>query len=337
MNTYIRAAALAVLKTYAQDHGLPLRPIMARYRLAPEVLDSADREIPFLSAIAILEECAREWQIPDLGVQLGKKQSFDAIGVVALVVRMERTVRDAVQAVLRNLFLHTNAVIVELRELPGGKYAELSMDVRSEGTGARQYREMSLCGVKNDLIAIAGRNPVFVKARVPHGPSKGREILSRELNCPVEYHARSCAVVFEADILDLAIPQSDIAFHPIIKRYLVEATQEKQRDFTEVVRLEIFRQMSSGEVSQDKVADAMRLQKRTLQRRLKEAGTSFRELLDGERKRKALTLVQQTRLSMFEVAMALGYSDQTAFNQAFKRWYGRNPLAIRREDDRRTA
>lgn len=330
MKKYIRAATISGLDEIAAANGYELRPLMARHGLSPGVFKSGDQEIPFLSALALLEDCARLWNMPDLGIQMANRQSLETMGAVALVIRMEKSVRDAVRAIIRNYFIHTNAMVGELIEKPGGHYAEIQLDVRSDGNGARQFREMELRRTKMDLQAIAGKPPKFVRASVPHGPSKGREILARELGCDVRYHARNCAVVFEADILDTPLLQTDIAFHPIIKRYLVDAAAEKQGDFAENVRLEIFRQLSLGDCTQDKVADAMRMQVRTLQRRLKAAGASFRDLLDEERRRKALSLVQQTQLPMYEVALALGYSDQTAFNQAFKRWYGRNPRSLRR-------
>ena len=71
---------------------------------------------------------------------------------------------------------------------------------------------------------------------------------------------------------------------------------------------------------------------RTLQRRLTDAGTSFRGLADAVREDLAWRYVKRTDLSIALVADLLGYDCQPAFSRAFRRWYGINPRAARHTD-----
>jgi AraC-like DNA-binding protein len=59
---------------------------------------------------------------------------------------------------------------------------------------------------------------------------------------------------------------------------------------------------------------------RSLQRRLKAAGTTFRTLLEAVRKDLGATYVRDPNIELVEVAFLLGFSDQSAFSRAFKRW-----------------
>jgi AraC-like DNA-binding protein len=69
---------------------------------------------------------------------------------------------------------------------------------------------------------------------------------------------------------------------------------------------------------------------RTLQRRLRDEGTSFREVHDNARREIASDLLADPSLSISEVADRLGFGDVSAFDTAFKRWAKRTPGAYRR-------
>ncbi|MDE2365236.1 MAG: helix-turn-helix transcriptional regulator, partial [Hyphomicrobiales bacterium] len=62
--------------------------------------------------------------------------------------------------------------------------------------------------------------------------------------------------------------------------------------------------------------------RRTLQRRLADAGQSFRPLLDETLRARARSMLEKGELSRDEIAAALGYSDSTSFSRACRRWFG---------------
>ena len=68
---------------------------------------------------------------------------------------------------------------------------------------------------------------------------------------------------------------------------------------------------------------------RTLQRRLSEQGYSFQNLVDESRRQLAEQLLQQTDYSLAEVSFMTGFSEQSAFTRAFKRWAGQTPRSFR--------
>ncbi len=73
----------------------------------------------------------------------------------------------------------------------------------------------------------------------------------------------------------------------------------------------------------------MALSPRMLQRRLKEEGTSYTELLDDCRHKLAVKLISHNKLALSEVTYILGFSDQSNFSRAFKRWTGTSPHQYR--------
>jgi AraC-like DNA-binding protein len=87
--------------------------------------------------------------------------------------------------------------------------------------------------------------------------------------------------------------------------------------------------IGKGEVSVDRVADALSLSRQTLYRRLKADGTSFQDVLEAKRRQLALRYLGVDRQSVKATAYRLGFSDPAAFSRAFKRWTGLSPSSVR--------
>lgn len=79
------------------------------------------------------------------------------------------------------------------------------------------------------------------------------------------------------------------------------------------------------------VARALGMSERNLQRCLREAGTSFRDLMDEVWELRARQLLSGTGLELTDIAFRLGYEQVSSFNRAFKRWTGKTPGELREE------
>ncbi|HVU22044.1 MAG TPA: helix-turn-helix domain-containing protein, partial [Rhizomicrobium sp.] len=80
--------------------------------------------------------------------------------------------------------------------------------------------------------------------------------------------------------------------------------------------------MPDGRLGAQDVARALGVSRRTLARRLLEADTQFRDLLDGEMKSRAQKLLAAKTFSRDAIAERLGYRDPTSFSRACRRWFG---------------
>ena len=79
------------------------------------------------------------------------------------------------------------------------------------------------------------------------------------------------------------------------------------------------------------VADELAMSARNLQIKLKEEGNSYQKLLNQVKKEIALTYINKSDFSFYDVAFLLGFSEQSSFNHAFKRWTGSNPNEYRKK------
>ncbi|MDX1516030.1 MAG: helix-turn-helix transcriptional regulator [Woeseiaceae bacterium] len=87
--------------------------------------------------------------------------------------------------------------------------------------------------------------------------------------------------------------------------------------------------MARGEANADAACRALKLSRRTLQRRLKAERTSFQKVLKEVRRELSVRYLRDGRLKALEVAMLLGYSNFSSFTTAFKSWYNMPPAAYR--------
>ena len=324
---YARATKLAGLVQIAAERGADLHDHMRQAGLDPIALRTPEMAIDYGAFCALLRRCAVAWDLPDIGLRMIRYQQVDFLGPVALVTRMERTVRGALQAIIANLVIHSNATVVVLEETD--ETASLILNQRDDAPKGRENTELVLAQGKLVIVSIAGAPTPFVEAAFVHEKGNSARAVATHFGCPIRYGAERNALSFDRALLDRPIERSDLAYHALIKRYLATARAELEGGFAEDVRAEIARQMELGHCTLESVAQSLRTPPRTLQRRLHAEGLTFRDLIDEWRRGRALSLVTNTRLPLSEVSEALGYSEQSVFSQAFRRWYGGTPLRYR--------
>jgi AraC-like DNA-binding protein len=110
-------------------------------------------------------------------------------------------------------------------------------------------------------------------------------------------------------------------------RYLRSLYQ--QDDIAGELKRKLAELMARGEANADAACRALKLSRRTLQRRLKAEKTSFQKVLQEVRAELAVNYLRDARLKSLEVAMLLGYSSISSFTTAFKSWYDMPPAEYR--------
>ena len=113
------------------------------------------------------------------------------------------------------------------------------------------------------------------------------------------------------------------------ERYLRSLYQ--QDDIAAQLKHKLAELMAYGEANADSACRALKLSRRTLQRRLKAERTSFQKVLREVRAELAINYLRDARLKSLEIAMLLGYSNLSTFTTAFKSWYKLPPAEYRQK------
>ena len=119
-----------------------------------------------------------------------------------------------------------------------------------------------------------------------------------------------------------------------VQSNMLKVTEETLKDELEsinklplrqIIENHIRKTLCSGTPTPEQSASYVNMSYRTLQRRLADENTSYREILDNTRKNMATQLIETKKVPLIEVAFLLGFSDASSFSRSFKRWTGVTP------------
>ena len=133
-------------------------------------------------------------------------------------------------------------------------------------------------------------------------------------------------VAVAAESLATANPELVRVNDRIVTDYLARLDRD---DIVMRVRAELIERLPSGKVDEADIAASLHLSRRSMQRRLRERGVSFSQLLEGTRRELSLQYVRESRHPFNEIAYLVGFSEPANFSRAFKRWYGEAPSHYR--------
>jgi AraC-like DNA-binding protein len=150
--------------------------------------------------------------------------------------------------------------------------------------------------------------------------------------CPVTFGGNITYVTFPFSFLMYPIGHSDPGLRTLLESQaesLLRALPDSD-GFDSALKDALVRCLHDGMPTLQHVATRLAVSPRTLQRRLENMELSFQRLLDRTRAELARGYLLDGSLSLTEIALLLGYSEQSAFNRAFKRWTGQTPKTLRR-------
>lgn len=161
------------------------------------------------------------------------------------------------------------------------------------------------------------------------------------LPAPLEpYEAFLGVRVTRAEVLTVAFTANDAerpfltasqamwdVFEPDLRRRLADL--ERSATFAQRARSVLLEALPAGAFAVDEVARRLGVSARTFQRRLRDEGTSFQDVVRATREELALHYLQRTRLSSSEIAFLLGFEEPSSFFRAFQAWTGRTPEMAR--------
>lgn len=229
-------------------------------------------------------------------------------------------------------FGYVRAPFYESTLLRGPAWGQIAYDL-TVPIDVRLWRpmvEISFVGVRALLGSVLARPPLearfFFACDEPGHAPQVRAILGES----VTYGAARNAVQFPTAWLALESPFADAALFDAA----VSELQIAARRLTAPVGLRgrverLLSTLPAGRLTADETARLMGVSRRTLVRRLAEAGVGYRQLADAELRGRAQRLLQAGTLSHARIAEELGYTDPTSFSRACRRWFrsGQTPAA----------
>jgi AraC-like DNA-binding protein len=321
----VRVAALAGIPELIARLGGDARRMFRAHGFDSTAIDDPERHVSYADFIRLLESCADELRCPDFGLRVAALQDISVLGPVAAVIRHSPNVADAVSAVARYLRFHTPGAAVELIAKPGqmpGFTVEIVLpDVRS----LPQINELSMFLGQRLLQLLLAEDYRAAVVHFVHESPRDTAPLRRVFGPKLEFSMPINRFVLRKGELTRTVKQADPALLRLISSYIEFARQDATVPLVERTSRAMRTLVPSGRCSLATVSDHLGIAPRSLQRKLKEHGTSFRELLERQQRQIAERLLANPGLPLLRVASMSGFSEQSAFNRAFARWTGQPP------------
>ena len=269
---------------------------------------------------------------PVIGLKLGEPFIPQRYGLFGYALLSAETFRHAL-AIAEN-FGRLTFSLFNFHFGVAGSSAWFSMDdpppIEQELIDLFIDRDMSAAQV--DFSEIMGTRFPVEQLLMPHDGKGRKRAYSNHFGCPVEFGCPDARFYFSSSVLDNPLPRSD----PDSSRHLQQQCQlliaklTAQGNFVDEVRLLMLARPGYFP-DIEYVAEHMGMSTRTLRRKLKNEGSTFRDLLDEIRYGLAREYLGNTHLPMDEISSLLGYTEPANFSHAFKRWSGHSPSAWRQD------
>ncbi|MEP5168590.1 MAG: AraC family transcriptional regulator ligand-binding domain-containing protein [Shimia thalassica] len=192
-----------------------------------------------------------------------------------------------------------------------------------------RHRELLGFGVLSFLREISGSSFYPYEVRFSHHVGARADQIQKLAGFPVVFGAEEMELVLPLSVLELPIP----TYEPKLRDYLVAYGERLLADMPDPnpslrARIEgiLTGALPDRLVAADEVASSLGMSSRTMARRLKEDGLTFREIVDDLRLSLAKSYLE-SGMSVTEIGFLLDYSDTASFSTAFKRWTGQSPRA----------
>jgi AraC-like DNA-binding protein len=146
----------------------------------------------------------------------------------------------------------------------------------------------------------------------------------------IEYAAPAHRLSFDAELVNTPLPMAHPELARLNDQIVIDYLARHERNnLTMQVRASIIERLPDGRPNQEDIAQTLNTSLRSLQRRLKDEDTNFKELLNETQQELALQYIRDTSRTIGEITYLLGFSEPSNFTRAFKRWTGKSPGEFR--------
>ncbi len=320
---------LACLCELADARGVDCRRWFWGLGLSREQIRDANVRVSFRQARRVVKRAIKALALPDLGLQIGRRQTIGNFGVLGLAMMTARTFGDALAISMENHIVTGSLMDISFAPISADEFAIIAKP-RQVDPEILPFlcEELFLSSL---ILCRSLVGPEFRPLRLDLAyPAPAYASFYAELfQCPVRFaQPESCARI-ASHWLATPLPNYDpISAQLALSLCRQQAEASRRSEIIDSVE-RLLRQRLKDNPPLADIAGALNLTERTLRRQLGAAGTGFKSLHDRVRAEQARLLLQGSNRPIADIGTAVGFRDAREFRRAFKRWTGVSPKAIR--------
>lgn len=319
---------------FGNELGLPMQEAMARHGLALTPLPDQPAYMSGPLFEKILGLGMRLMQDPLPGLASAQRRIATVFGLAGFLVQTSSTVGVMLETLIQVEPLLGDGGITRLRR--EGERAWLTWDTRFTDPYVRQQAaDFILAGFAWAVMSASRPGLRLIEAVHFQHPAPADALQLRRylthFGCPVYFGQPENAMVLAREALYLPLPSADPALHEVLEQHARKLIEERRNapSLVDLARSRLHSLLQAGEASRERLADDLGITGRTLHRKLAEAGTSYRGLLDELRLDRARALLRDGGLSIQDVAARAGFDESASFTRWFKALTGATPSEFR--------
>lgn len=323
------AYGLLPLVTILNRHGVAANRLLeqagiARFGLMdPAYTISIEQELAFLTAVirtlpdpALSLEIAREYRLRGFSVLgLAMQASENPLQMLQLIMRYPRLAWGMFEG---RMVLDAERLKISFQPQPRLGAAEGFLAERDLACALVLFEEASESRFPIESVSFR------------HRCAGDPDVYAEFFHCPVQFGADRTELCSSRAAMEQRLPHADPVMCAFYTAQCARMSKGMDQPFqyAEAVRARLLGSAVVPDLNQ--LAQGMFMTARTLQRRLRDEGTSFSRLLREARQQRAMRMLGENRMTMEQIAATLGFSDAVAFSHAFKAWSGDSPQAWRK-------
>lgn len=323
-----------ILTDYLVAHGHPIDPVTSAMGLDGEALADRDGRIPrraWLNAFSVAVELTGD---PDLGLRVGDSIRPVHLGALGYILMSCESMRQAAE-----LDQRWHSLVADGERLEYERDGELSRRTLVLPDGEPPPPACAVACAAASAVAFVrwlaaaddGLRRVGLTYPAPSSPASraAHEALFR---CEIVFDAPHITIWRDPSALRKPLAQADPGLRVRMEERAASLAAARNAPDPLVTRVRelIARTLRDAPPALEAAASVLALSPRVLKRRLADRGTSFSQIVDDTRRELALAYIADASLTLVDVAYLCGFSEQSAFNRAFKRWTGLPPGEFRR-------
>jgi AraC-like DNA-binding protein len=323
MSSLIRSASLTNFPEIASQCGLDPTALLREVGLSLQTLKQPDLKIEALSVVRLIENAAVLAHEPALGLRMGESRRLSNLGPLGMLLRDEPTLRDVLNAMVRHIRTHNEALIVVTEEVDDLVMIKMALAIDAD-VPVTQSIELAMAVTFRTFRFFMGANwhprMVCFSHSAPAQLSAHKRLFGEAISFNQEFNGLIC------NLSDLSQPNPSA--DPQMSLYTREFFQTKaisSHSLTSQVQQLILMLLPLGQCRADIVAHHLGCDRRTVTRRLAIENTSFHLLVNEQRRRMAHQLMTDRSHALSQVAGLLGFSSPSSFSRWYKSEFGSTP------------
>ncbi len=322
------APATNLLWKYLESEGIDPEPLYLKAGIKPSLLLSPNARISIESVDRLWEQAVQVIKDPCFAIKMAGFWHPSQIGALGYAWLASTTLRRALKRSVRYIHVVTEDLNLDVTDTPAG--LRITANLEDSVFTLPQHHDLILTILMHMCRFNFGEELVATEVKLAHPEPSCSIKIKDYFRTDVQFDAEQTSLTIARADADQILPSGNkqiaLMHDEMLMKYLVKI---QQGDIVQQVQSIILDNLPDGQVTDKLVASELNLSERSMQRRLKEHKTTFRFLLDGVREMVAKQYIQNPVNRMSDIAFLLGFSEQSAFSRAFKKWTGKSPVEYR--------